>query len=390
MSTPDYVADAVLVSRAQQGDWEAFVLLIARYRRMLVRTLHARAVGVEADDLLQEVLVRAWTRLGGLREACTFPAWVNRIAVNTARRWQARSLHKEQSLDALSMELIASTPDPLEALLLHEQSLALRDALLALPEANRRALIMSIWGRYAYQEIAQRFDVPVSTIIGRIQRARQQLLRALGLPDKLRRKERAMKTPSCHDTGAEFLAQLGLSNPVNFLALSKDGRRLVTDEDGGGVIVWDTATGEEIQHIAVHGNRFILRLSDDGSMLAYSYFTRAETVVWELEHGLEIARLPIRALCAAFTYDNRALLTGSWTPMPEDETWYRSNLLLWSLPEGKIIHRCENLPGGPLLMHADSMRGITLTGERIFDGEQLLRLEHPQLLVWDAQTRAFG
>src|SRR5205823_4465075 len=68
---------------------------------------------------------------------------------------------------------------PLEALLAREKQRALRQALTALPYANRVALLMHVWGEYSYQEIAAFTDVPVTTVEGRIHRAKRQLRRLL-------------------------------------------------------------------------------------------------------------------------------------------------------------------------------------------------------------------
>jgi hypothetical protein len=66
-------------------------------------------------------------------------------------------------------------PQPLDELLAREQQRSLRQALVALPVANRVALLMHVWGDYSYQEIAAFTGVPVTTVEGRIHRARRQL-----------------------------------------------------------------------------------------------------------------------------------------------------------------------------------------------------------------------
>jgi type II secretory pathway component PulF len=71
--------------------------------------------------------------------------------------------------------LPASTGLPLQALLEKERDQELRQALVSLPDANRLALLMHVWGRYSYEEIAQFVEVPLTTVEGRIHRAKRQL-----------------------------------------------------------------------------------------------------------------------------------------------------------------------------------------------------------------------
>ncbi|MCC6442706.1 MAG: RNA polymerase sigma factor [Armatimonadetes bacterium] len=70
-------------------------------------------------------------------------------------------------------------PGPLEAALRRERERIVRKALLDLPEANRLALLLHVWGGYSYEEIAAFAEVPVTTVEGRIFRARAKLRRLL-------------------------------------------------------------------------------------------------------------------------------------------------------------------------------------------------------------------
>lgn len=388
MPEREHDEDALLVTRARQGDWMAFTRLMERYRRMVCAIIRTHAGQDVVDDLYQDVLVRAWSRLSGLRDPRAFPSWINRLAVNMARHWRDRAARKDQSFDALPVEIPAPRSNPLDIVLQHEQSCLLRDALLSLPEDNRHAFIMSQWGQYSYTEIAERFDVPVSTVVGRIQRARQKLLRAFGVSASGQQEDIPMRGTVHTAADVTLLPQFGFSSPVLFLALSQDNRVLVTGEDCGRLIAWDTATRLQRWQKTLSGSIFSVCMSADGCMVACSYFERAETSVWDMERGVEVAVLPIRMHTASFSGDNKMLMTGSWTPMPEDESWYRTNLFCWSLKTGKVIHRYENLPGGPILVQADAMRGITLTGDRIFEGDKFQRLENPGLLLWDMQSGA--
>src|SRR5918911_174909 len=88
----DVPRDSELVRKARQGDASAFELLIKRYDRRLYRV--ARSVlrdSSEAEDVVQETFVQAFTHLADLRNDASFSTWLTRIAANDAiRRFRQR------------------------------------------------------------------------------------------------------------------------------------------------------------------------------------------------------------------------------------------------------------------------------------------------------------
>ena len=131
-----------------------------------------------AEDLVQEVLARAWEKLPALETPGAFAGWLQRIMVNACHSW-----HRGRGRWPLSLEEItAPAPsfiEPPEVLLARERQRAIREALLTLSPANRLALLMHLWGDYSYADIARLLNIPLSTVDGRIYRAKQQLRRLL-------------------------------------------------------------------------------------------------------------------------------------------------------------------------------------------------------------------
>ena len=161
------------------GDRGSFECLASHYRAWLLAMAFLRTSDRDAaDDLVQEVLARAWEKLPGLENPAAFAGWLQRIMVNACCSW-----HRGRGRWALSLEeLSIAAPvflEPPEVLLARERQRAVRDALLSLAPANRLALLMHVWGDYSYAEIAQLLDIPLSTVDGRIYRAKQQLRRLL-------------------------------------------------------------------------------------------------------------------------------------------------------------------------------------------------------------------
>ena len=176
----DFADDVALIRRAQQGNRMAFDLLIGRYRDELVGVAFGKLGEREtAEDLVQDVLARAWLKLPTLQDPLAFPAWMHTITVNACRMQLRRHVPATESF--ADEEITDPGPDPLEAVLAGERRAHWREALLGIAEENRRALVLHIWGHYSYEDIASRLGVPLTTVEGRIYRAKMQLRRALGV-----------------------------------------------------------------------------------------------------------------------------------------------------------------------------------------------------------------
>ncbi|MDQ2688237.1 MAG: sigma-70 family RNA polymerase sigma factor [Armatimonadota bacterium] len=182
-----------LVRQAQSGDRTAFDRLADRYRP-LVRALTFVRTGdmAEAEDLAQDVLLRAWRKLPSLHDPARFLPWLRAIAANACHSWFRRARPASLS-DPANERLSAAGPVPLDALLARERQRELRQALVALPDTNRTALLMHVWGEYSYEEIAAATGVRVTTIEGRIYRAKKQLRRLLR--DEAPRREQTQDKP---------------------------------------------------------------------------------------------------------------------------------------------------------------------------------------------------
>ena len=176
MSRPDPIAeDAALVAQAQAGDQAAFAELACRYRPALVALGFDRTHNFDdAEDLAQEALVRALEHLRELKEPAAFPAWLRSIAANLCASWTRRP-----AAFPLDERAAGDDPDVVAAVIARHEQRELARALQHLPTANRLALLMHTRDGMSYERIAAFLGVPVSTIEGRIFRARERLRRSL-------------------------------------------------------------------------------------------------------------------------------------------------------------------------------------------------------------------
>jgi RNA polymerase sigma-70 factor (ECF subfamily) len=171
--TPETIPDQELVRRSLAGQRAAFSVLVQRHRTA-VATLALRALGNNADDaqdVAQDSFVYAYLRLGELREPARFGPWLRTLTLSLCadfrRRKATRALPGQTPLfDAT--ESIAAERDL-------AQSLILREALQALPEAQRLSFSLFHAGGYSHAEIAALLSVPVNTVRSRLQAAKRAL-----------------------------------------------------------------------------------------------------------------------------------------------------------------------------------------------------------------------
>lgn len=171
-------ADTLLVREAQAGSRAAFDMLVLKYQRRVERLL-SRSVRDPADvaDLCQETFLAAYRALPAFRGESAFYTWIYRIAINAAKRHRARQRPLE-SLDddegTFGTEAAPSDDATPEALLAGRQlARELDDAVAALAEDQRRALLLREVDGLSYDEIGDLMDCPPGTVRSRIFRARE-------------------------------------------------------------------------------------------------------------------------------------------------------------------------------------------------------------------------
>jgi RNA polymerase sigma-70 factor (ECF subfamily) len=129
----------------------------------------------DAEDLAQEVFVRAWKSLRTFRGDSAFRTWLHRVAINVARTHHVN----RGKLLRLFRPASPHEGDPEDIVEGIDTRLARRDlverALATLPRDLREVITLRDLQGLDYKEIAQALDVPIGTIESRIFRARQRL-----------------------------------------------------------------------------------------------------------------------------------------------------------------------------------------------------------------------
>jgi RNA polymerase sigma-70 factor (ECF subfamily) len=160
------------VARAREGEVAAFEAL---YRAHVGRVhgLCRRLVGDWhlAEELTQDVFVRAWRRLPSFRGEAAFGTWLHRIAVNRVieeRRARARRQDREDVLDEAFDVPTASAVAP-------ERTLDLERAIAALPPGARTVFVLHDVEGWEHAEIAAAVGVAIGTSKAQLHRARRLL-----------------------------------------------------------------------------------------------------------------------------------------------------------------------------------------------------------------------
>lgn len=127
-----------------------------------------------ADDLTQEVALRAHEALAGFRGRAGEFTWLYRIAVNVVRRYRERRQVETVSWDAPQLSRIPSPASPSEDGVGDFRRIV-RAALLRLPEELSTPLILQVYEGLKYREIAQVLEIPIGTVMSRLHAARKRL-----------------------------------------------------------------------------------------------------------------------------------------------------------------------------------------------------------------------
>lgn len=191
MDTPDPIedADAALVDRARRaapGDTRAFEALVERHRGRVVANCRYLVAPSQAEDLAQEVLVKAYFALRGYERRAKFSTWLYRIKVNHClnHRRGERKRRGEVALDELPMDAAELRVDAdAESRLWRQADVAtVRGAVQRLPDTLRLPLVMRELDEMSYDDIATALGISLPAVKMRLLRARQELRAALGAP----------------------------------------------------------------------------------------------------------------------------------------------------------------------------------------------------------------
>ena len=191
-SNPTLVDESELVSRAQAGEDEAFADLVSRYQSKIYRLAkNITQNNEDAEDVLQEAFLKAYSHLAGFQRNSRFYTWIVRIAVNEAlmklrKRRSDRTVPLDEPVDtgeeAVAREIAVWEDNPEQRYSHEEMQQILDDAVDELKPDFRTVFVLRDIEELSTEETAETLGISVPAVKSRLLRAR------LALREKLTRK----------------------------------------------------------------------------------------------------------------------------------------------------------------------------------------------------------
>ena len=176
--------DLQLVKRVQQGDKQAFNLLVLKYQYR-IQAVVSRFIKdhAEVQDVAQEAFIKAYRAIQNFRGESQFYTWLYRIAVNTAKNYLVTRNRRPPSSDIEvgdadmygGSEHLKDNDTPEAEMYRGELEAEVFRAMSDLPEDLRTAITLREIEGMSYEEIADVMDCPIGTVRSRIFRARDAI-----------------------------------------------------------------------------------------------------------------------------------------------------------------------------------------------------------------------
>jgi len=179
------INETELVTRAQNGERNAFSELVCIHAQGVLNVIYRMCGDTQvAEDAAQETFIQAWLHLSSYRPRTSLRNWLYRIAVNSA----TDVLRKQKRILPMAMEdfyLTDPGPGPEALFSQREQAVLVQKAVLSLPDASRAVLVLREYEELSYHEIADALDIPVGTVMSRLNYARSLLRNRLERQSRL-------------------------------------------------------------------------------------------------------------------------------------------------------------------------------------------------------------
>jgi RNA polymerase sigma-70 factor (ECF subfamily) len=161
-----------------QKDNPGVKLLLGHYAQVYRICLGLSKDPHQAEELLQEVYLRALQNLGSLRDRSRAREWLFRIARNTCLNFLKKQTLR-QNYRKNPGTLPESSPSPESQFMEREDLFRLKQTVNSLPRRQKEILVLREYGQLSYQEIAACLRIKPGTVMSRLNRARQTVLASL-------------------------------------------------------------------------------------------------------------------------------------------------------------------------------------------------------------------
>jgi len=175
VTTVSTASESQLITQAQKGDRNAFSELVRVHAQGVLNVVYRMCGDIlTAEDAAQETFIRAWQNLPNYRPQMHLRSWLYRIAFNAGMDMlrKNRRIHPD-NID--EMPLTNGEPGLESLVSQQERANLVQKAISSLPDASRAVLVLREYEGLSYQEISSTLDIPVGTVMSRLNYARKLL-----------------------------------------------------------------------------------------------------------------------------------------------------------------------------------------------------------------------
>ena len=179
-------SDEDLIKRFQDGDEQAYVELVNRYRDRLMNFVYRFTSDSEqSEDIVQETLIKLYTHKHYYKKIAKFSTWLYTIAANYAKTELRKKKNRkitnlsQMSSDEKDYDLPSVQPDTDQLIESEYLEKRIQSAINTLPLHFKTVIVLRDVQELSYDEISNIVEVPLGTVKSRINRARLQLQKEL-------------------------------------------------------------------------------------------------------------------------------------------------------------------------------------------------------------------
>jgi len=166
--------DMIGYTAVRENKSQIFEELMTYQKKVFLICLGFSRNASDAQDLAQDVFLKAYKSIGTLSELSAAKVWLFRIARNTCLNF--RKKHRLDRISALEITRKMKDPQTPESEMIHQEQLRLlKGAIHKLPKKQRDVFVLKEYGDLSYQEIAETLKIELGTVMSRLNRARQAI-----------------------------------------------------------------------------------------------------------------------------------------------------------------------------------------------------------------------
>ena len=173
--------DDEIIKECLSGNTDSYKNLVDKYQIRIINTCYKYTKNIiDAEDVAQEVFLKAFQNLSSFKSDSKFYSWIYRIAVNTSlnyinskeKRNEKETISEENCLNSVNL----ANDSPKEYYQLNELINKIQPLIDNLPDDLRALIELYEIEDYTYEDISNKLDIPIGTVRSRLHRARNMLI----------------------------------------------------------------------------------------------------------------------------------------------------------------------------------------------------------------------